>query len=320
MAYTANTNFDQYLSTTLNNHRANLIDNVFDARVLAFFLKDNGSVKISGGQKIVRPVLGQKNSSPAFYDPTSDSLTTATDVGPTAAEWAWKAHSGNVKIWGIEEARNMGEAQIIDLVSTRVQVLEESIIDDWNDAFWAASPGANDFHSIPELLDTNLTGDTVAVGNIDPSIAGNEWWQSDVTAVGGAGAFADLQNTYHSVSIGNDVPTVIITTQALFEDYEASLTDQVRYEDVNTANAGFQSLMFKGTPIVYDADCPANAMYMLNTKYIEFVVHQERFLEPTPFVRPYDQDYRIAHIVTYGNLTCTSRRKQGVLTGMTSYA
>ena len=36
----SNPNFDQYLTTTLNNHRATLIDGVFEARPLAYFLKE----------------------------------------------------------------------------------------------------------------------------------------------------------------------------------------------------------------------------------------------------------------------------------------
>lgn len=317
MAYTPNDNFDEYLSTTLNNHRASLIDNVFDARVLGYFMKDSGSVKISGGQKIVRPVNLVKNSASGFYAMTGQ-LSSADSDGPTAAEWPWKIHSASVKIYGLEEARNNGEAAILDLLSTRVTQAEETIVDDWNTAFLADTPGANDFNSLPAMLKDDLTARTVPAGNIDPSIAGNEGWKVgyiDNTAE--AISLSRMRTAYNSATIGADSPNIILTSQALFEKYEALLQADIRYEDVAAANAGFQSLMFKGTPISYDTAVGADDVWFLNTKYIEFVVSSEKFMTPTPFVRPPDYDYRIAQIMTYGNLTCTSRRKQALLTAKT---
>ena len=70
-----------------------------------------------------------------------------------------------------------------------------------------------------------------------------------------------------------------------YEAYEALLTSNVRYTDTDVANAGFQNLLFKGAPVVFDSNCPDGEMYFLNTKYIQLVGHSDVWFKPTPFVR-----------------------------------
>ncbi len=85
------------------------------------------------------------------------------------------------------------------------------------------------------------------------------------------------------------------------------------------ANSGFQNLMFKGAPVVFDDDIPAGTtagsgrMYMLNTKYLSLVGHSDVWFKPTPFVRPTNQDSVFSQILCYGQLTISNRARQGVL-------
>ena len=126
-----------------------------------------------------------------------------------------------------------------------------------------------------------------------------------------------MATLYNSVSVGNDQPSIIITTQDVYEDYEALLTDQIRYTDTDVADAGFQNLMFKGAPVTFDGACTSQVMYMLNTKYLQLVGHSDTWFKPTPFVRPTNQDAVYSQILSYGNLTCSNRARQGKLTGVT---
>ena len=123
-----------------------------------------------------------------------------------------------------------------------------------------------------------------------------------------------MRNVYNSCSIGSDQPQAILTTQALYEQYEDSLVDQIRYTSTDMADAGFQNLMFKGTPITYDVDQAANTMDFLNFRYLRVVGHSDTWFKNTPFVRPNNRDARTAQILCYGQFVCMKRSAQGRLT------
>ena len=124
---------------------------------------------------------------------------------------------------------------------------------------------------------------------------------------------AAMSSVYNTVSVGNDQPTIVFTDQERYEDYEALLQPNLRYTSATIADAGFQNLLFKGAPVTFDSSCEANAMYFLNTKYIRLVAHTDTWFQPTPFVRPTNQDARYAQILCYGELTCSNRSRQGRL-------
>jgi hypothetical protein len=52
---------------------------------------------------------------------------------------------------------------------------------------------------------------------------------------------------------------------------------------------------------------------MLNSDYISWVVDKETDFYTTPFMRPPDQDARVAQVLLMANLTCSNRQKHGVI-------
>jgi hypothetical protein len=309
----ANSNFDAILSTTLNNYVPKLTDNVFSARPLFYALTNGQSIRrISGGAKIVVPIIHGTNSTVGSYSGDGVIPTTA-QTGISAAEFDWKQYAASVTITGIEEAKNNGEAQIIDLLEGKIFQAQESIIEGMNTMLWGTASGT-DWNGLGDLVDS-----TGSVGGIDPaavSPADNAFWASSETAVGGALTTAAMATMYNNVSVGNDQPSIIITTQAAYEAYENLLTDQIRYTDTDVADAGFQNLLFKGAPITFDDQCTAGDMLFLNTKYLRLVGHSDVWFKATPFVRPTNIDAVYSQILCYGNLTISNRARQGKLTGI----
>lgn len=123
-----------------------------------------------------------------------------------------------------------------------------------------------------------------------------------------------MRTVYNSASIGADQTQLVLTTQSLFEGYEDSLVDQIRYTNTEMADAGFQNLAFKGAAVTYDADQVAHKMDFLNMRYLELVGHQDTWFRNTPFVKPSNRDTRSSQILCYGQLTCKKRSAQGRLT------
>jgi hypothetical protein len=311
----SNANFDALLSTTLANYRDQLTDNIFTARPLTYFLQDKGRIRmLNGGTKIVEPLIYGESSTVKSYS-GYDSISLTAQTGITAAEYDWKQYAASIAISGIEEAKNNGEQEIINLLEAKIMQAEESMREGFNRMFYADGTGnsGKDWNGLGNLVEASGT-----VGGINRATSGNEYWRSYEENTSTALTLAQMSTAYNSVSVGNDHPDMVLTTQTLFEKYEALLQPQLRYTDTRTADAGFQNLLFKAAPVVYDEHCTAGIVYFLNSKYLTLVGHSGKWFSQTEFVRPEDLDARYALIMCYGNLTCRNAAKQGKLTAKTA--
>lgn len=309
----ANSNFDNLLSTTLANYRATLTDNVFTARPLTYKLMEKGRIRmLNGGTKIIEPLIYGQNDTVGSYS-GYDTIALTPQTGISAAEYEWKQYAASISISGIEEAKNNGEQEIINLLEAKIMQAEESLREGFNQMFFASGTGnsGKDWNGLGNLVESGNT-----VGNIDSSTY--TWWQSKEDNDAVALSLADMSSMYNSVSVGNDHPDVLLTTQTLFEKYEALLQPQLRYTDTKTADAGFQNLLFKAAPVMYDVHCTAGVFFFLNSKYLTLVGHSGKWFQQTEFIRPEDLDARYALIMCYGNLTVRNRAKQGKLTAKTA--
>jgi len=309
----ANSNFDNLLTTTLANYRSTLTDNVFTARPLTYKLMEGGRIRmLNGGTKIVEPLIYGQNSTVGSYS-GYETLALTPQEGISAAEFEWKQYAASIAISGIEEAKNNGEQEIINLLEAKIMQAEESMRESFNQMFFADGTGnsSKDWNGLGNLVESGNT-----VGGINSSTY--TWWASKEDNDAVALSLADMSSLYNNVSVGNDHPDLLLTTQTLFEKYEALLQPQLRYTDTKTADAGFQNLLFKAAPVMYDVHCTAGVFYMLNTKYLTLVGHSGKWFSQTSFISPEDVDARYALIMCYGNLTVRNRAKQGKLTAKTA--
>ena len=311
-----NANFDTLLSTTLANYRNQLTDNVFTARPLSAALMDKGRVRmVSGGTKIVEPLIYGQNSTVGSYSGYETISLTPQD-GISAAEYDWKQYAASIAISGIEEAKNNGEAEIINLLEAKIMQAEESMREGFNQMFFADGTGnsGKDWLGLGAIVESGNT-----VGGINSAAAqGNDWWRSYEENTSTALTVAQMNTAYNSISVGNDHPDLLMTTQTLFEKYESLLQPALRFTDTKYADMGFQNMLFKAAPVMYDVHCTAGVFYFLNTKYLTLVGHSDKWFQQTEFIRPENMDARYALIMCYGNLTCRNRAKQGKLTAKTA--
>ena len=309
----ANSNFDNLLTTTLANYRKTLTDNVFTARPLTYTLMEKGRIRmLNGGTKIVEPLIYGLNDTVGSYS-GYDSIALTPQTGISAAEFEWRQYAASISISGIEEAKNNGDAEIINLLEAKIMQAEESMREGFNTMFFGSGTGnsSKDWNGLGNLVESGNT-----VGGIDSNTY--TWWKSYEENTSTALTLAQMSTAYNSVSVGNDHPDTLLTTQTLFEKYEALLQPNLRYTDTKTADAGFQNLLFKAAPVMYDVHCTAGTFYFLNSKYITLVGHSNKWFAQTEFITPEDTDARYALIMCYGNLTVRNRAKQGKLTAKTA--
>jgi len=157
-----------------------------------------------------------------------------------------------------------------------------------------------------------------SIGNI--SSTANTWWRNKFTN-GGAFSVSDMNTMYNNVSDGVEPPDMLLTSQTVYEYYENSQVGQIRYSDTKMADAGFQNMLFKQTPIVWDPLIGiTDSLYFLNFKYLRLCIMKGMDFITTDFIEPDNQAAKTAKILFMGNLVCTSRRRQGTLFSITAPA
>jgi hypothetical protein len=311
-----NTDFDALISTTLKKYRPKLEDNIFSDLPLLFWLREGDRIdRVDGGEQLVEPLVGADNSTAGSYA-GYDSLSTTPQEGITAAVYDWRQFAVTVAISGIEEAKNNGESRVISLLQAKIEQAEDTAAEDLNTMFYADGTGnsSKDWlgleHFVPD------TAATLTVGGIDRSSSDNAWWRANVESTTEALTIARMSTMYNDCSKGRSKykPDFIPTTQGLWEKYESLLQPQLRYQDTKMADAGFQSLVYRTAPVVWDEACTSTNMYFLTSKVLKLKVHTDVWFKPTPFEKPHGQDARYSQILSYGNLVSRANRNLGKLT------
>jgi hypothetical protein len=313
-----NANYDRLLSTTLENYQDTMEDNVFTSKPFLYALTNYGNVEtLDGGVKIVQPLMYAELGNQGSYS-GGDTFLTNEDEGTTAAEFDWKQYYATIRMTNIEIAKNGGSSAVLNIVSQEIMRAEMSVSESLNEIFLGdgSGNGGKDFNGIGNLIGQNAT----AVGGIDPSAAGNEWWKSDITTGSTAISFDAMRPTYLTTSEGADFVTNIFTTQLLYGEYDSLFVDRQRFMDPDMADQGFEALLFHNTPVSFDRNIATGDMYFINFKYITLYKLGSTWFKMSDWVEPTNQDIRIKKILLYGQLAISNRKRQGKIEDLTAAA
>jgi hypothetical protein len=268
---------EDVVATTLEYRIPTVVDNFYIATPVFKILDMEERITADGGTRIEQPIIYDRPPGGSYRGP--ESLDIARRKTKSLIQLDWKQYYSALTIDGLTRLRASGERAVIDLVDSELQGCELALkqdmgIDTWLDGTGNSSKALDGFDI--------AVGTTGTYGGInrttDPeglAIRGN------VDTTGGAFALAALQTMWGRATIGTAHPTLICTTQALFDAIWARLQPQQRYPLVGEragqlADAGFTVLMFNGVPVTVDMGIAAGTIYGLNTNYIKLVAHQQR--------------------------------------------
>lgn len=317
------TTLTEIVTTTLRNRTGKLADNITKNNALLNRLKKKGNVKtVSGGRTIVQEIEYAENGTFKRY-----SGYEALDIAPsdvfTGAEYNYAQAAVAVSISGLEMLQNSGEEAIIDLLESRIKNAEKTITN--NIATDCYSDGTADGgRQIGGLQLLVPTTNTNTVGGISASTY--TFWRntafSSLTNGGAAAAASNIQSYMNQVWVqqvrGNDRPDLIVADNNYWRLYLESLQSIQRISSDEMASAGFSSLKYMNSDVVLDGGfgggAPTSTMYFLNTDYIYFRPHVDRFFTPLGDDRlAVNQDAMVKLIGFAGNMTVSNRRLQAVL-------
>jgi hypothetical protein len=313
-----NTSYTEIISTTLDNYRSKLSDNVLNHNALLAKLKANGNTDTAGGgAKLLENLMYDENGTFKWYSGYETLDVSGSDV-LTSASFDWKQANCNVTMSGLEDLQNDGSQAVHNLVKARITVAEKTM----QNQIGASLFYANTEHSgkaiggLQHLVADLPTSGTV--GGIDRST--NAWYRNQfydfstesVTASASTIGHA-MNRTYLRCIRGKDVPDLIVAGETYFTYYEESLQQQQRFMSETEAAGGFKGYKYKGAVVVYDENCAATRMYLLNTDYIHFRPHARRNFVTLDRKSSVNQDATVVPLYWAGNMTISNASLQGVI-------
>lgn len=318
----ASPNVSEIVTTTLRNRSKKLADNFTHNTYLIKKLRERGNASpVSGGRSILEEIVYDKNRTYKRYSGYEPLNISPSDVF-TAAEFGLKQAAVAITISGLEELQNASKEQVIDLLESRINNAEESMILELSADIYSdgTADGGKQVGGLQALVaDTGLG----TVGGIDSSTW--SFWQNYVydfsaqSIVPSSTTITDAMNaTWLNTQRNRDQVDMIITDNVFYTHYWKSLQAIQRVTRDDKASAGFKSLDFMGVDVVPDGamsgDAPASHMYFLNSKYIKYRPHAKRDMVPiSPERFSTNQDAMVKLIGWAGNMTIRNRRLQGVI-------
>lgn len=258
---------------------------VYEDSVLFNKLKSKSKVKVRGGNQIAWPLRTEKLGTADSVDPRA-AVTWATNDTRGGATLNWKFYYATQLIQWDELVKNRNsKEQIVNLIKDKVQELTEDMGEKMISDLYATTAGA----SAVVPLDTIIGTGTYA--GIDPAVLSDATrWRSqvdtsttDLSLYGQEDDFTDtsLASMINKATFGKSKPTLIITTQDIFDMIDYLGGEKVRVPDKDTLNLGFDNITFKGIPIVADPHCPAKHIFGINEDELELVVHPDYDMKTT---------------------------------------
>lgn len=316
---------DNLYTTTWQNMKSTLVDNIFDATPFWFWLKDKGKLRtVEGGRFISEPLVFDKSDNVKWTGKGGTMPMNDKQI-LTIAKYDWRYLAGSIVRFGVDDQQNRGKNEIINFMNAKMENLKNALISEMELRLAGGSgavTGSGTLEDFPAFdgLQTLVADDPTAVSSVGGIPQSTEtWWRNKATDMTGV-SFATLGVARMRTLLNNimnnlkmDQPDIIVSGQAPFEYYEDNVLDFYRITNNKLGDLGFQNIVFKGIPMIWTPSI-GTRMYFLNTNFLTFVYDPMMFFDMTEWKAiPNQINDRTAQTVTACQLTTSRRRAQGVL-------
>jgi len=318
MTLTLSEALDNLYTTTWQNMKDTVRDQIFDSTPFWFWMRDKGKLRsVSGGRFITEPLQYAKNDNVSWIG-KGGTVSLNDYEFLTIAQYNWKYQAASIVRFGVDDQQNRGKNQIISLMNSKMENTRNSIIDDLESKLFAGEASGDEFDGLQFLVADDPTASSNDVGEIDPSTY--TWWRNQTKNMTGssfaANGVAEMRTMLNNCTnnLKMDAPDIILTGQTPYEWYEDENLDYYRTYDRKLADMGFTNQAFKGIPMIWSPSCSNERMYFLNTNYLNFVYDPMMYFDMTEWKPIPDQpNDRAAQIMLAGSFTVSRRRCQGVI-------
>ena len=316
-------NITEIVTDTLRNRDRFVADNVTNDNGFLRTLEDNGKIKnAGGGRNLTEPLLYNELATKYYDGFETFSVDTSQEV-LDAAVYDWKQLGGFAFISGKEKIMNREKWRAVEIAEARIDALIAGLRNKVGLSLYGtgAGDGGKEIGGLRLLVADDPTSGLV--GGIDAAV--HEFWRNQFDTAAGTFGPTTIQSQMNAMQLactrGGDQPDLIMANANAFTAYWESLQANTRFTNSKLADAGFRTLEFIGTPVVYDAQCAtdltspgAGRMYFLNTKYLCIRRAPERWFTTDDYRQVENADYEVIPNWSMFNLTTNARFLQGVIT------
>ena len=246
------------------------------------------------------------------------------------ARYEWTHINGTMSLSEKKmKVQNTGKAQLLNLVKIHSKNLARRFKIKFSSLLFVTSHETND--NMSSLYDICASYNGV-IGGLDASLITDFDWNPAIVSLSTASPtwanITDPNNSYYiervlrkivgTLTLGNEKPTLILTTQVIWDAYEQVLRDDKRFEGNYRADGGFDILTFRGIDIAVDDNVPDGYMYVLNEKYIGYYHHNDFRFVGSKWKRAEMHHVYFSELNWWGGFGVSRRDKQGCVVGLPS--
>jgi len=312
---------DTFFASTWAYRKKKAIEQNFMKTPFLYWMREKDRIEyVSGYKRIEVPVEYGDNNTVRWVSKGDTVPMTDSEIVTIAYE-DWKYVAASVIRWFQDDQQNRGKAALMKLADIKLGAAERTLSQEFERVLFADGTGSKEPNGLQNLVSTTPTLGTIH----NLSRVTYSWWRNQQkTATGSFGTYgiSDMRTSLNNILRYSDAEVkdiVILTNQTIFEYYEDECFEMKSLQNTMLADAGFNTLTFKGRPIMWSPQAPDSNMYFLHTGFLNFVCDESYWMDMTDWKTIPDQpNDRVAQIVCVFNAVCSRPVVQLVLSGITA--
>ena len=237
------------------------------------------------------------------------------------------------------EVQNVGKAADIALARTKSENMSETMKYAFSSLLFKSVADMDD--TDPDSLIKIIGTQNNTVGGINAATEARFDWNPKIYDISASTpSYADLvdptgdyyfekylRKLVGPLTLGNDYPTIGLTTQGVWDSYEEILRAEKRFNDATMeVDGGFNVLKFRGMKIAVDSQVPGAKMdtsasnntayfFAINEKYVGYAHSTAINFKWTPWKKLERQPVYGSMLDWFGCIWCSRRDRQGAIYG-----
>jgi len=275
-----------------------------------FWAMTRKGVQVQGGE-IVYGIVNQEETTGGAY--WGDQLLNTQVIDSIApATQVWRFYYEAIAIPVTDAILNRGRGGVLSLIESKYEVACSSFLMKLSRALWHTSP-QNTSIDIDDISSWVLST-TNTIAGIDRSVAANAFWKAAAVTNNGVSPLlpANAESAYQSAVWGYDEPDLLVIDRTKYAGFKSQFTQLTRFtgeQDQEAVQAGFRyHFLFNNAVVVPDAFVPSGTAWILNTKYLYPLFHEDDYFQVDPFVKPSNQRVVVSNMYLAWQLICQSPR------------
>jgi hypothetical protein len=264
-----------------NKHiRPVLQDWTFKGDPFLYMCLENQVVQLDGGTSIVLPGI-IKEGNVEDYDRGDVTTIEAQDGYNSAqAEWSWTR--ATTALYETDIDKNEGEG-VINLLNAEKERLRASLTEGMSDRVFGSN--SSNSKTTPGLQDLYGASGTTYLGMLDTDLTSPATWLSSILTPLVTGTFNanEMRRMRGTVTRGGSKPNLFVCNFPMYNRIWKEAQDDQRFGMEDTANLGFDVMLFERVPIVADEHASGsgygtadNWLMGLNMDHFKIAIHRNK--------------------------------------------